>query len=122
MIRLWVYDEKPGEWVQKSTGHNLGTLAELNYYRVIRDGEKNFYLNDKDHFFHTEKFISPAKFIDVWTKTENGWENAETDLVNGTGDTRGLYIYNTGRNRQYYYSYSDFLEHQYPNNNTYYKK
>lgn len=122
MIQLWVYDEEQSVWTKNPTQDNLGSLAELNYYRVIRDGEKNFYLNYKDHMTHIDVFSSKAKNINVWTKTENGWENLETDLVNGTGDTRGLYVYNTGHNRQYYYSYGEFIEHQYRNNNTYYKK
>ncbi len=122
-IYVWSFDEVLCDWVLKNTNNYKGTNDEYNYFRSIRDGTKHFYYNDLDHFNHRFGNVPKlSKTIYVWGKNDSGiWENMYTDLNVGTGDDRGLYTYNTGKNKQYYYSYNDFLDHQY-NNNTFYMR
>lgn len=121
-IYVWSFDKNLCDWVLNITEDYKGTYEEYNYFRVIIDGTKNFYYNSDDHFNHRNDKYQLNKNIHVWTKCEDGdWNNKQTDLNLGTRDEDDLYIYNNGKNRQYYYSYFDFLDHQ-RNNNTFYKK
>ena len=120
-IYVWVFDETMCGWVLRSTEDLKETQDEYKYFRVIRDGVKQYYNNETDHFYHMTSGLNSAKKISVWSKDDNGnWTKNQTDLTLGTGDERGLYTYNNGKNKQYYYSYYDFLEHQ-CKSNTFYK-
>lgn len=120
-IYVWSFDEVSCNWILKTTDDYKGTTDEYSYHRVIRDGVKNFYASIDDHLNHMTRNLKPNKKISIWTKNEdNKWDNIHTDLNAGTGDELGLYSYNNGKNKQYYYSYNDLLVHQY-NNDTFYK-
>lgn len=121
-IYVWSFDEVSCNWILKNTNDYKGTNNEYSYYRVIRDGMKNFYTSAEEHINHMTANLKPSKKIAIWNKNEYGkWENTSTDLNAGTGDELGLWSYNNGKNKQYYYSYNDFIDHQ-CNNDTFYKR
>lgn len=120
-IYVWSFDEVLCDWILNNTGYYKGTTYEYNYYRVIVDGTKQYYFSMEDYLSHRINNLPHTKKLRIWSKNDyNKWENNYTDLNVGTGDEFGLYTYNTGKNKQYYYSYLDMLEHQYKNE-TFYK-
>lgn len=123
MISVWTFDNTFCGWVKRQTNGVLGTKDEYNFFRVMRDGYKEFYMNEVDHFYHMTENLKPVKRLYVWKKSLEGtWTKSPTDLTTGTRDTDGFYTVNTGKNKQYYYSYMDYINHQRDSGgNTFYK-
>lgn len=112
-IYVWTFDEIMCGWVLRRTDFLKETKDEYNFFRVIRDNEKNFYFNDTDHFYHLSSMLPiKERNIKVWTMDDNKWAKVQTDLIKGTRDEELLYKFNNGKSNNYYYSYKDFLNHQ----------
>lgn len=112
-IYVWTFDEILCGWVLRRTDFLKETKGEYNFFRVMRDGTKNFYFNETDHFYHLSSMMPVTeKNIKVWTFDDNKWSKVKTDLVKNTGDESLLYKFNNGNSCNYYYSYNDFINHQ----------
>lgn len=49
-IRVWEYNNN--KWAEIFTSDELETNDECNYFRVIRNGKKEFYYNVQDYMSH----------------------------------------------------------------------
>ena len=56
-INVWYYNELSNNWVTKSTPHYQETKDELDYFRVLSNGNKSFYNSAQDYIKHNEYSI-----------------------------------------------------------------
>ena len=50
IIRVWQYNNN--KWGEIFTSHELDTIDECNYFRVIRNNKKEFYYSVNDYMCH----------------------------------------------------------------------
>ena len=111
-IQYWDFNEHLNVWTKKFSSHLLETKYEKEYFRSIRDGHKEFYLTEMDHYFHMTTLYPFVKKLNVWSQNQYGeWKNSITDIARGTREVNSLYKIGSGDKSQYYWNYNDYLEH-----------
>ena len=53
-INLWYYNDLLNEWKLKTTTDRIQTKDEEKYFKVVSNGNKNFYHSANDYFEHNK--------------------------------------------------------------------
>ena len=64
-INLWYYNDLLSEWKLQTTIDRIQTKDEEKYFKVISNGNKNFYHSSNDYFQHNKPIGEKKKPCDI---------------------------------------------------------
>jgi hypothetical protein len=63
MANIYVWQYNGNYWYKTNTDSKMESLEELNFFRVMKNGHKEFYWNSKDFLSHYD--IQDEELFDV---------------------------------------------------------